>query len=370
MEKNNKKDYHSDFKYSIQFNEEENAGDIEYEKILEKDIETNCTFNKYIDKLELKEVYTDEELISQKTKEEIISYKNEQLMKLKAYIASLEQEKEDLINSFKKTTNALLDQIKTLEQKSNFNSFDSNKKSIERPQTAMIAKDLQVKDNMTNNNIDKKQRCPNCQKEILETEYIEHSLKCLRYSYKCKKCGELINDNIAKEHMMNWVKPERIYNSIIDNNLDEFILILEHGLKDDFVLDENCGDHIYHMICKFNRYKYLLELNKKNIKFNVDILNKNKETPLIISINNNSIECLEILIKMGANISIRNKADLSPLMLACKYGYANIVDILINNGADINEKNILGETPLSIAQMNHHENLVMKILQKTNLKFN
>ena len=369
MEKSNKQ-FQSDFKYPLPTNDEDNPGDIEYEKMLEKEIESNCTFNKYIDKLELRNDFTDEELISQKTKEEIISYKNEQLMKLKAYIASLEQEKEDLINSFKKTTNALLDQIKTLEQKSNFNSFDSNKKSIERPQTAMIAKDLQVKDNMTNNNIDKKQRCPNCQKEILETEYIEHSLKCLRYSYKCKKCGELINDNIAKEHMMNWVKPERIYNSIIDNNLDEFILILEHGLKDDFVLDENCGDHIYHMICKFNRYKYLLELNKKNIKFNFDILNKDKETPLIISINNNSIECLEILIKMGANISIRNKADLSPLMLACKYGYANIVDILINNGADINEKNILGETPLSIAQMNHHENLVMKILQKTNLKFN
>ena len=73
---------------------------------------------------------------------------------------------------------------------------------------------------------------------------------------------------------------------------------------------------------------------------------------------------------MGANISIRNKGDLSPLMLACKYGFVNLVNILINNGANINEKNILGETALSIAQLNHHDDLAMKILQKSQIKFN
>jgi hypothetical protein len=365
---NSKNQLNSDFNYPAPTNDEDNPGDIEYEKILEKEIESNCTFNKYIDKLELRNDFTDEELISQKTKEEIIAYKNEQLTKLKAFIASLEQEKEDLINSFKNTTNALLDKIKDLELKLNNNN--SLPLYIERPKTAMIVKDLQENENNEYIDKNKKQRCPNCQKEILQSEFIAHSLTCLRHSFKCKKCGELINDASLKEHINNWLKPERIFKSIKENNIEEFKLILEHGLKDDCIVDEKEGDYIYHVISRYNKYKYLNELNKRNIQFNIDILNKNKETPLITAIDNKSIECGEILVKMGANITIRNKGDLSPLMLACKYGFVNLVNILINNGANINEKNILGETALSIAQLNHHDDLAMKILQKSQIKFN
>ena len=367
-----KKQYHSDFNYPLPNNEEDNPGDIEYEKILEKEIESNCTFNKYIDKLELRDDLTDEELISQKTKEEIISYKNEQLTKLKAYISSLEQEKEDLINSFKNTTNALLDKIKDLELKIN-NSNTNNEKGIlhiERPKTAMIVKDLQENEDIKNIDKNKKQRCPNCHKEILETEFIAHSLSCLRHTLKCKKCSELIKESSLEEHNNNWLRQEKIFKSIYENKIEEFILILDHGLKDDSIIDEKEGDYIYHSICRYNRFKFLNELNKRKIKFNIDILNKNKETPLIMAINNKSLECADIMIKMGANVSIRNKGDLSPLMLACKFGFSNLVEILINNGANINEKNILGETPLSIAQIHHHDDLAMKILQKSQLKFN
>ena len=373
MEKSNK-EFQSDFKYPLPTNDEDNPGDIEYEKMLEKEIESNITFNQYIDKLELRNDFTDEELISQKTKEEIIAYKNEQLVKLKAYISSLEQEKEDLINSFKNTTNALLNKIKDLETKgnnTNINSINENiPMFIERPKTAMIVKDLQ--ENEDNKNIDKnkKQRCPNCHKEIPESEFIAHSLTCLRYSLKCKKCGELINEASMEEHNNNWLKPDKILKSINENNLDEFILVLEHGLKNDCIIDDKEGDYIYHSISRYNRFKFLNELNKRKIKFDIDILNKNKETPLITAINNKNIECGEILIKMGANVSKRNKGDLSPLMLACKFGFSNLVDLLINNGANINEKNILGETPLSIAQLHNHDDLAMKILQKSQIKFN
>ena len=367
-----KNQFSSDFNLPSPNNEEENPGDLEYEKILEKEIESNCTFNKYIDKLELRDDFTDEELISKKTKEEIISYKNEQLTKLKAYIASLEQEKEDLINSFKNTTNALLDKIKDLELKLNSNNSinENNPIYIERPGTAMIVQDLKENDGNKKIDSNKMQRCPNCQKEIPENEFIAHSLTCLRHSFKCKKCGELINDEILKEHINSWLSPDRINKSITENDLSQFILILEHGLKDDCIIDEKEGDYIYHSICKKNRFKFLNELNKRKIKFNLDILNKNKETPLITAINNKCLESAEIIIKMGANVSIRNKGDLTPLMLACKFGFSNLVDILINHGADVNEKNILGETPLSIAQINQHDDLAMKILQKSQIKFN
>ena len=374
MEKQNKP-FKADFSYPLPSTNDENTGNLEFEKLLEKDIESNCTFNKYIDKLELRDDFTDEELISQKTKEEIISYKNEQLTKLKAFIASLEQEKEDLINSFKNTTNALLEKIKDLELKLNINNpnNDINPDIIERPKTAMIVQDLQETDNNNNNNNadkNKKQRCPNCQKEIPESEYMAHSLNCLRHSFKCKKCGELINDEIVQEHINSWLNPEKLIESINENNLEKFILVLEHGFKDDCIVDEKEGDYIYHSLCRSNKFKFLNELNKRKIKFNLDILNKNKETPLITAINNKSLECGEILVKMGANISIRNKGDLSPLMLSCKFGFSKLVDVLISHGANVNEKNILGETALSIAQINHHDDLAMKMLKQSQIKFN
>ena len=372
MEKK-EKEFKIDFDYPLPANDEINQGDIEYEKILEKEIESNCTFNKYVDKLKLRDDFTDEELLTKKG-EEIISYKNEQITKLKAYIASLEQEKEDLINNFKNTTNALLDKIKNLEiQLNKNNNINKNKIKIERSQTAMIAKDLQEIENKEINldkkNINMKQRCPNCQKEIPQNEFIIHSLSCLRHSYKCKSCGELINDEIYEEHIKSFLNPEKIINSIEKNNLEEFIVIINHGLKDDFIIEEKNGDYILHLICRKNNYKFLKELNKRKIKLNLDNLNKNKETPLITAIINKSLECAEIMIKSGANANIRNKGDLSPLMLACKYGYNNLVDILINNGANINEKNILGETPLSLAQINGHDDLAMKIMQRSQLKF-
>ena len=381
MEKSDNKN-NNDFKYILPEFEDDNSNDKEYDKILEKEIESTCTFNKYIDKLEIINEFTDEELILNKKKEEIISYKNDQIIKLKAYIASLEQEKEDLINNFKNTTNVLLDKIKDLELKlSNTNcinnNYDNNVPYIERPGTAMIIKEIQdsgqnnnLKDININININKKQRCPNCKKDILESEFIAHSLSCLRHSFRCKKCGELINDNSIDEHNNNWLNPDRIYNSIKENNLEEFIIILEHGLKNDCIINDKEGDNIYHTICRFNRIKFLTELNKRNIKFDLDSINKNKDTALILAINNKNVECAEIIVKMGANILIRNKADLSPLMLCCKFGFSKLFDILINKGANINEKNILGETPLSLSQLYNHDDLAMKILQQKQFKFN
>ena len=365
MNKNDEKKLQNEFNYPMPSNDEDNQGDFEYEKILEKEIESSCTFNKYIDKLEMRNDLTDDQLISEKTKEEIVSYKNEQMNKLKAYIASLEQEKEDLINSFKNTTNALLEKIKDLESKNYFSDVPQN---IERPQTAAIVEQLN-NNNISQNNNNKKQRCPNCQKEILESEFVAHSLVCLRHSFRCKKCGELVNDSNINDHINSFFKTELIYDSIKNGDKEKFILILEHGLKNDKILSDN-GDYIYHTICRFNRSEFLKELINRKIIFNLNTVNNDKETPLIIAITCNNLKCAEILIKLGCDVNLRNKSDLSPLMLVCKYGYKNLFELLLSKGADINDKNILGETPLSLAQANHHDDLAMLILKQSQLKFN
>ena len=425
-----KNDLSNEFKIEMPSTEGESQGDLDFETHLVKDIESSCNFNVYIDKLELNDEYTDEELISKKTKEEIVRYKNEQIDKLKAYITSLEQEKEDLIDNFKDTTSLLLEKIKDFESDPNYNmNINSQKKEkiynnkntnninsknnnieeetknnnineiklnkdnninniedinenlkindyykdmpknfnkIERPQTAMIAEQL----NNPKINSNKMQRCANCQKEVLESEFVSHSLICLRHTFRCKKCGELINEKDKKKHLEKYRNPTKILNTIKNNNLNEFILILEHGLKSDDIIEPITGDHIYHSICRYNRVNYLKEINKKKFPLDINALNKNKETPLLTAIDNKAEECGEYMIKLGCDINLRNKGDLSPLMLAAKNGNKKIFEILVNKGANINDKNILGATPLSLAQANHHEDLAMFILQRSKLKFN
>ena len=404
--KTNQNDLSKDFKIDIHLTEEETQNDIEYENHLVKDIEASCNFSVYVDKLEIKNDFTDEELVSQKTKEEIIKYKNEQIDKLKAYISSLEQEKEDLIDNFKDTTSLLLEKIKDFESdpyyqknkdnlgenknkkigKNKDNNIDNNISNntddknvindyynglpndfskIERPQTAFIAEQL----NNPKINSTKMQRCANCQKEVPESEFVAHSLICLRHTFRCKKCGELINEKEKKQHLEKYRNPKKIYNSIKNGNLDEFIMILEHGLKSDDIIDQKEGDHIYHCICRYNRLNFLKEVIKKKFPLDINMLNKNKETPLITAINNKGIECAEFMIKLGCDIKLRNKGDLSPLMLSAKIGNKKLFELLLNKGADINDKNILGETPLSLAQSYHHDDLSMFILQRSKLKF-
>lgn len=401
-------DLSKDFDYSKSIMEDEDQGDQEYEKILEKDIEAACDLNVYVNKLEIKDEYTDQELISQKTKEEIVTYKNDQILKLKAYIASLEQEKEDLIDNFKDTTGLLLEKIKDLESNPNliknkkdesassiniindsltnkdnnddFDDNDNNKindyysglpsdfNNIERPQTAVIAQQL----NNPKKESTKKQRCPNCQQEIPESEFVAHSLKCLRHTFRCKKCGELINENESskKKHLEKYRDPKKIFISIKEGNYNDFVMILEHGIKTDNVIEQKEGDYLYHVICRYNRIAFLKEVFERKLKLDINKINKSKETPLVTAINNKAVDCAEILIKKGCDIKLRNKGDLSPLMLCCKFGYTKLFDLLLTKGANINDKNILGETPLSLAQANHHEDLSMKILQRSKLKFN
>jgi len=221
------------------------------EKRLELDIENDCNSEIkkiYVDKLEIKEIPDKELLLLDK--QEIIDHKNYQIQKLKAYIISLEKEKEDLINNYKETTNFLLEKIKQDE----FNEIGI------RPQTAQIVDNIMgEKDkiinknnnnsyqsrnnsnnlnygsglnntnaNLTNSNFNKENnlknddkknvnifnfeenkeyqmaRCPNCTKEFPHEKLISHSLYCLRKNHTCKICKEVIPEEKKKDHIMEW----------------------------------------------------------------------------------------------------------------------------------------------------------------------
>ena len=323
----------------------ENEEEDDFAKQLEEDLEKES--NIYINNFELKIEKSDDELLKM-TKEEIITYKNIQISQLRSYINSLEKEKDDLIKNFKITTDTLLEKIKQIEYKS---------QGI-RPQTAHIIKDINEnkknKDkedsfeddeiisnkkivNMENiiNPENKFQRCPNCTKEFPITEYIEHSLQCLRKIFRCQKCNKMMPVSEKETHLNNYQNKAKIISAIQYNNEDYFKDAIRHGFKvNTNILEENSGNNLLSIIAINNKLKFF------------KLLYMYSDEPDKIDIN------------------FRNKSDLTPLMICCKNNYIELSREIIIKGGDVNAKNILGDTPLRIAQMNNNEQLSLMLINE------
>jgi hypothetical protein len=217
-----------EFTFTYQLSEDLEVDD-EYEKTLERDIETNCDLSVYVNKLELEEKSDSELLLL--SKEEIVDFKNYQIQKLKAYIFSLEKEKEDLIENFKNTTNVLIDKIKEQEfrdcgvrpetpfiakklktaashqERNSYkdntypaNSYSMNKNFFGDDEESKFTGEINLKTGL--------QRCPHCTKEFAQEYFLQHSLDCLRNKIRCKKCSELIDEKFKKEHLLEWRSKE------------------------------------------------------------------------------------------------------------------------------------------------------------------
>lgn len=308
------------YDYKNQISDDEDSNDS-YEKRLDKEIEDNCDFKVYVDKLEVDEK-NDEEVLNME-KPQIIEFKNSQIKKYKAYIASLEQEKQDLIDNFKETTSILLEKIKEHEEKTHG----------ERPQTAVIMDGIKKNKgkrqitqlqppnyfgtsdkfdddidgeidkiilsnyNKDKNNISKdkdepkvkstdQERCVKCKKYYPKDEFAKHSLECLRKPMiVCKICHESIDEKCKDEHINKFRKPETIISSIEEKNLKLFENCLNHGFDvEKTCLDTEKGYLLIHYICENAHSKFLNIYIKKNLKTNVLLTTINKEPP-IVSLN-------------------------------------------------------------------------------------
>ena len=343
--------------------EEENLikdfDDIDNEINLAEQLKQEYEGDYFKDKEKIKEDISDTELFSM-SKENIIQYKNYQILKLKTIIKNLKQEKEVLIQNYKQTTDNLLKHIKELEFKG----------TGERPVTAKIIHKISSNNNELEKNSEKnvgigdnpneKGLCPNCGKKI-KNNFMEHSLECMRKKYRCIYCNELMNVEDKEKHNRLFGDKALMYKNIINKNCEYIIKALKHYFPiNEVVLDEKTGDYFIHLIIKYNIFNVI---KKYDNVINVNLENKQKETPLFLAVNKNDINIVKELVCKGADIKKRNKGDMSPLMICCKNNFQNIAEFLIKKGADVNEKNILGDTPVKLAQSNGNEELALKLIK-------
>ena len=183
------------------------------------------------------------------------------------------------------------------------------------------------------NDINKVQRCPNCTKEFPISEYIEHSLQCLRKIYRCQKCNKMMPISEKETHLNNYQNKSKMILAIKNDDEEYFKDAIRHGYKvNTNILEENNGNNLLSIIAinnKINFFKLLFMYSDEVDKINVNY---------------------------------RNKSDLTPLMICCKNNYIDLCKEIIKKGGDINAKNILGDTPLRIAQMNNNEKLSLMLI--------
>ncbi len=336
---------------SINNNSIKELDDVDDEINLEEQLKKEYEGDYFKDNEKIKGEISDTELFSM-SKENIIQYKNYQILKIKTIIKNLKQEKEALIQNYKQTTDNLLKHIKELEFKG----------TGERPVTAKIIHKIS-----SNNQNDEKKtgigkdKCPNCGKKIKNYLLMEHSLECMRKKYRCIYCNDLMNVEDKIKHNNLFSDKTLMYKNIINKNSEYVIKALKHYFPiNEIILDEKTGDYFIHLIIKNNIFNVI---KKYDNVIDVNLENKQKETPLFLAVNKNDINIVKDLICKGADIKRRNKSDMSPLMLCCKNNYQTIAEFLIKKGADVNEKNILGDTPLKLAQSNGNEELALKLIK-------
>ncbi len=137
------------------------------------------------------------------------------------------------------------------------------------------------------------------------------------------------------------------------------------GINFDQETDSN-GDTLLMVAIEIER-KDVVELLLQN-NTNVNISKENGMTPLMIAVINGNNEILELLIRKDAH-SI-NDSDIygfTALLYAIKFQYLDCVNTLIKNGADINYLNSSGTTPLLGAIQSSNIDIVNLLLNNQNI---
>jgi len=116
--------------------------------------------------------------------------------------------------------------------------------------------------------------------------------------------------------------------------------------------------HIASIKGHYEIVKYLVE--EQNAL--VDIIDNEKETPLLKAAYNGHKNIVQYLKMKNANIDYKDREGWTSLHNACSRGFLDIVQFLINSEADINCQNVTGQTPLMIASSKGYIDIVQLLI--------
>lgn len=160
-------------------------------------------------------------------------------------------------------------------------------------------------------------------------------IACKLNSYTC---AEYIIKNGIDVHAKTIDNYTALYYSIGNNNKRLFDLLMQNGANFNDLKDIKKNDECLLLSIMCNKPDLLENLLMNGANPDKRIGNDDGDPILFRAIMKNSLEMVQILIKYKADVNIVNKNKMTPLMVAVKIGNTEITLLLVKNGADVNAK--------------------------------
>ena len=143
------------------------------------------------------------------------------------------------------------------------------------------------------------------------------------------------------------------------DNVSEVKSLLSKGVSPNTV--DSYGNPMLILAIKDDS-KQVIDVLLNDKKIDVDLSNKNGETPLMIASIQGNLPLVQTLV-------LRNKASIdhiawTPLHYACAKGQLSVAEFLLAQGAQVDSRSLNNTTPLMMAVQSGNERLVKLLLDK------
>ncbi|CAI2372507.1 unnamed protein product [Moneuplotes crassus] len=304
---------------------------------------------------------------------EIFEEKDREIEELKNQLEEQKQEAEVMVESFRISTDLLLERLKDLESV-NFGG--------DRPQTAQVLRNIDMEkmnrpkimddieppqilnlEDEPKEELGEENKCTNCGDLIPSHIFAKHTIECIRNTVKCKICYQTMNKDKKKQHLLDWRNPKKMIKLIEQDDDETLGIMFNHGAKAEAHLIRSKKLKPLHLVAQHGSVRCLLQLMGNGLE-ELSPEDSSGDTPLNMAIRNNRTIIAKSLIELGADLEAKDASMRTPLMNACLYGNLEVVQKLLEVGADMGATNSIKDTCVTLAQRSKSQEIVMLLVDK------
>lgn len=186
-------------------------------------------------------------------------------------------------------------------------------------------------------------------------------------------------DRATLEHMLMAIKAEKespirfqnknFYAVSRTGDVEKVLGLLARGFDPNFKYEENNGETALHVAAQHGKLVVVHLLVQAGAE--LDVLNDEHATPLMLAIKNKHYAIVRYLVAAGASIDIRGEDGMTPLHIAAKEGFVEAVHLFVSDlpHVDVNVQDDGGWTPLVWAT-EHRRFDVVKLLMAKGADYN